>query len=286
MSDNDTAVSVEDTQADSAPADELLNSFEDYGTESSTVESPEEASEEPADQPSENVNEDVKEPEQEESEDTPKDEAQDPSTDWDKLNGKSQDRFRQMANENRELKRQYEELQARQAQFATEQQLLDQINPETGEYYTTDEVARIAHFQRLQQQQERTQQEAYQMQVRMSQNQLLEDGEKALRDFPMFDASSDKFDPELSALVDPILQANAITDPNTGEVLGMRVSPYTLLKTYHDALSRNSHKEQTIGRAEAQRATEKMLANVDHAGSASGATEDDDTKKFIDNFFD
>lgn len=194
------------------------------------------------------------------------------NSDWEALNGKSQDRFRQIANERNEYARQLEELKARQEQYATEQQLLDQINPETRDYYTPEEVARIGAYQRLQTQQEQAKQQAYQLQVRQSQAQLVEDGEKALRDFPQFDATSKEYDAELTALVDPILRANTITDPTTGEVIGMRVSPYQLLKTYSDALSRNSQKEQSVGRAEAQRATERQLASVDHTGGATGHT--------------
>lgn len=257
MSDDDNAVNdVQDTTTESAPVEnDVMEGFDEEDTQSESVEESE-VDDTPTEEPEET-------PEERQE---PKDE--DPSTDWEKLNGKSQDRFRQMANSNRELQRQLQEVQARQAQFATEQQLLDQVNPETGDYYTPEEVSRIGAYQRLQTQQEQLEREAYETQIRMSQNQLIEDGERALKEFPQFDATSKDFDPELSKLVEPVLQANAITDPNTGEVVGMRVSPYQLLKTYHDALSRNSHKEQTIGRAEAQRATEKMLANVDHAGSA------------------
>lgn len=266
MSKDETAVTeVQDTSTtDSAPVEDdfsegldAFDSAEDLDTE---------GDDDAADETESLDDNTSKEKPEEESQDDTKD----PSTDWEKLNGKSQDRFRQIANENRELKRQHEELLARQAQFATEQQLLDQVDPDTGDYYTTDKVARIAHYQRLETQQAQAQQETYQTQVRMSQNQLLQDGERALQEFPMFDDESKDYDPELAAIVDPILLKNLITDPDSGEVVGMRVSPYELLKTYHDALSRNSQREQTIGRAEAQRATEKMLANVDHAGGATG----------------
>lgn len=272
MSDDDNAVKeVLDAPTESAPVeDDVMQGFDEEDAPSESVEESE-VDDTPAEEPEET-------PEERQE---PKDE--DPSAEWEKLNGKSQDRFRQMANSNRELQRQLQEVQARQAQFATEQQLLDQVNPETGDYYTPEEVARIGAFQRLQAQQDQLKQEEYETQVRMSQNQLLEDGERALREFPQFDANSKDFDPELSKLVEPVLQANAITDPNTGEVVGMRVSPYQLLKTYHDALSRNSQKEQTIGRAEAQRATEKMLANVDHAGSAP-VTKTEEKDPILDGF--
>lgn len=244
---------VEETEGEDAPSEQA--------EETESQEEPQQEAEAPKEEPEQNKPDDVAE-------------------EFNQLKGTTQERIRQLANERREYMRQLEQLQAQQAQFATEQQLLDQINPDTGDYFTPDEVARIGAYQRLQQQQAMTQQQAYETQVRMSQSQLLEEGERALTEFPQFDSNSKEYDPELAKLVDPILEANTITDPNTGEVIGMRVSPYEILKSYADSIQRASAKAQTIGQAKAQQAQAKMLANVDRAPSASQATHDDDLDDF------
>lgn len=286
MDDKSTAVndapSVENTE--SAPVeDNFPSGFDDY-----ELSEDDKAGEKPAES-EDSTDKEEESPQEEQTEEavtteepeTPKD-----SSEWENLTGKSQDRFRQMANERNDLQRQMEELKAKQSQFATERQLLDEVNPDTGEYYTPDEVARIGYYQRLEAQGEQVKQQEYQMQVRMNQTQLASDAERALNDFPMFNDKSADYDPELSKLVEPILEANAVTDPNTGEVIGMRVSPYDLLKTYHDALSRNSQHERTVGVAKAQKAAQKMMTNADHLGSSSQASKGSDTEEFINNFFD
>lgn len=273
MSDIDTAVT-----ADSAPAEanEFVDGFYDESDDSQGT-SQEEVTEEAAE---EATTEDTTE--NSEGEDST--ESTSNQADWDSLSGKSQERFQQIANEKRELQRQLEELQAQQAQFANEQELLDTINPETGDYYSPGEVARMGYYQRLQAQQEQVQQQSYELQVRQNQNAILSEGERALQEFPEFDSSSDKFDPELSSRVDAILEANTIFDDN-GRIVGMRQSPYEILKAFVDTRNSVAQKERTIGQANAQRATEKMLANVDPSGSTSGANQVDEND-FIDNFFD
>jgi hypothetical protein len=186
-------------------------------------------------------------------------EAQD---DTEELAPKSQNRFQKLANENRELKEQIERLRLQETQLATEGELLNEINPETGEYYTPDEISRIAFAQSREQQMQQVAQERYQLEVQQSQQSIANEATQALQEFPIFDSNSKDFDPQLTAQADALLKQSLITDEN-GTLLGSHVSPYQLYKTIYDSTQANAAKMQ----AEAQRANEKMLANVDPSSS-------------------
>ena len=63
--------------------------------------------------------------------------------DWNTLKGSSKERFQSMANERREAQRRIAELEAQTARIAEGQQLLNEVNPETGEYYTPQEIDQL-----------------------------------------------------------------------------------------------------------------------------------------------
>lgn len=188
-----------------------------------------------------------------------------------KLAPKSENRFQKLANENRELKEQLDRLKLQETQIATEQELLSQINPETGDYYTPQEVQRIAFAQSREQQAQSIAQERFNLEVLQNQDVIRSEAERALTEFPMFDSNSSDYNPTLAAQADQLLGQSLIVE--NGVILGSTLSPYQLYKTIAESTQAN----QAQYEATAQKATEKMLANADVAGGASHATKPKDT---------
>jgi hypothetical protein len=187
----------------------------------------------------------------------------------DKPVGKAEERKQQLNTEIRELvaernriKAEVEETNAKVYQPATDAELLGQINPETGNYYNALE-AKVAALE------QRSEMERYNSQVADAQLTLSSEASKALQDFPMFDSASKEYKPEMAKLVDELLGANLIIDPNTGQPIGSHVSPYKLYQSH--ALAAQA--SEAAGQVKAQKATEKMLANADSIGGDSPKTE-------------
>jgi hypothetical protein len=175
--------------------------------------------------------------------------------------GKAEERKQQLNNEIRDLvsqrnaiRAEVEKINAEAYQPATDEELLGQINPETGEYYNTLE-AKIARM-------EQTQEIArYNNEVAEAQLTLSSEASRALNDFPMFDSESKEYNPEIAAQADALLGQNLVFDPNTRQIIGSHTKPYQLYKTIADAYKIAA----TKGQASAQKATERMLANADRS---------------------
>lgn len=176
---------------------------------------------------------------------------------------KSENRFQQLANENRDLKAEIESLKSQEAQIATEQGLLNEVNPDTGEYYTTQEIERIAFQQSREDRSQSIAQQRYDLEVQQNQQTISSEAIKGLEDFPIFDENSKEFNPELAALADKRLERNLILN-DKGVIVGSQDSPYEILQTIAVASQSNAAKSE----AKAQKATEKMLANADSTGSS------------------
>lgn len=184
----------------------------------------------------------------------------------------AEDRKQQLSNEIRDLvsqrntiRQEVEKLNAQVYQPATEDELLEQVNPETGENYNRLE-AKLAAMEQSQEI------ERYNTQVAEAQLTLGSEAKSALKDFPMFDKDSKEFRPEIAASADKILGANLIYDENTGQVIGSNVSPYELYKSFADAARLSAEQGQIKG----QRATEQMLARSDSSSSAAPAKQTED----------
>lgn len=199
------------------------------------------------------------------TDETTETEAEQPqTTEQEELAPKSQNRFQQLANENREMRMELERLRQQEAHIANEQALLNEVNPETGDYYTPQEVERLAFAQSREQQAQQVAEQRYELEVQDVQLQLRDEATRALSDFPMFDETSKEYDAELASEVDEILGANLVIEQGTGRIIGSRVSPYKIYQSHVKAAER----ARTQGQLNGQRATEKMLASVDGAGSS------------------
>lgn len=239
---NDEVVQQDATGTESAPV-------EDQAPE--VVESSQEQAE-PTEESPEDTTPEVTESEAEDTEDDAE------------PRGKADERKQQLNTEIRDLvaqrntlRQEVERMNAQVYRPVTEQELLDQINPETGEYYNRTEAKVAALEQQIELQR-------YNEQVSEAQIGLRHEALKALQDFPMFDAESPEYNPEVASQVDQLLSKNLVFDPNTGQVIGSHVSPYQLYKTV--ALSAQAG--ATTGQLKAQKATEKMLASADTPPSA------------------
>lgn len=185
---------------------------------------------------------------------------------------KSENRFQKLANENRELKERLDRLKSQETQVATEQELLNEVNPETGENYSPQEAERIARAQSLESQQQSVSQERYELEVRQNQVTLADEANQALKDFPMFDPSSETYNKGLAAQVDQLLGQNLIFEEGTNRVIGSHISPHFLYKTIADSINIGA----TQGQLKGQKAAQNMMASADVApGAAQPKTKED-----------
>lgn len=220
------------------------------------------------------------------------------------VNPKSENRFQKLANENRELNRQIAELQAKQAQFANEQDLLNEINPDTGDYYTPQEVERMSWQQQREAMAERTKQEIQQLQIQQTQQAISGEAQEVVNQFPLLNPDSKEFNQDIATKFDDLLADNLIfalpdgrtatgsilkangIDPSTQTLVGANISPYKLAKTISDAYMGARSQGEVLGQANAQRAAERMASNADPSSNASQASRGSEEKDFIESFFD
>ena len=144
-------------------------------------------------------------------------------------------------------------------------QLLDQVNPDTGEYYNRLE----AQLESMKQNQALRD---YNDQVAESRLVITNEAQKAIRDFPIFDEESSDYNPTIAAQVDEIVGRALVRDQNTGQVIGSHIPLYQLYKTVYET----NQLAATQGQVKAQKAQSAMLANSDSTQSAASE------KKIVD----
>ncbi len=179
------------------------------------------------------------------------------------------------------LKREIEELNRQKYQLKsrddlpTVDQLLEEINPETGDYFTRTEAQLLLLQAEQELDRQARQMDEYNNQLVETNIALMNEAERVLRDFPMFDPNSDEYDKDLASQADRLLDAAIIRDSNTGRIMGSQISPYELYATIANAAGTAKTRGEVAGRKAAQ----KMMASVDVVGGAinpSGAESDND----------
>lgn len=198
---------------------------------------------------------------------------------------KSENRFQKLANENKLLK---EQLAAREAQIAQEQELLNEIDPETGDYYTPADAERIARAEALQRQQQSLAQERSQLEVQQNVAQIATEAEQAaevpmLREFNEDGTKNPDYVPQLAADYDSLLADNLLFQAQDGNVYtAAQLQAYgvdlrtqaRLVGSYNSPLKlativANAYKASAVpNQLKGQRATEKMLSAADNVSSA------------------
>ena len=228
-------------------------------TESAPVESANQSEQSDAEQPEviddgeyasgDDVPKDSEEEESTDSDDEQSEDEEEPQSKGEKRKDQLNTEIRDLVAQRNTLKQQVEQLNSQAYQVPSEQELQDQINPDTGEYYTALE----AKLSRMEQQQQLRE---YTEQVTEAQMTVSSEAQRALQDFPIFDSQSKEYDPEIAAQADAILQQNLVVDQNTGQIIGSRISPYQLYKSYDVARKASQRKAQIQG----QKSVEKMMA--------------------------
>lgn len=174
-----------------------------------------------------------------------------PRGDEQPLKPKAENRFQQLANENKDLRAQIEQLHAQVYKPQTVEELMDEgLSQELAEVRSLKQELEV---------------QAYNSKVYETQVQLESDSQRVVQDFPIFDPESSEYIPELAEQARQNLQKAIVTDQNTGQIIGFNQSPYQIYKPIADAYKMSSIR----GKIEGQRATEKMLANVDAPASVT-----------------
>lgn len=290
------------TAADSAPVGKPSASVDDLDSQLDNLADEIETNDSKAtdsDDDATNVDEPKADETQEESaqDDAPASEGEKP------LAEKSQNRFQQLANDNRELRKQIEDLQARQAQFANEQDLLNEVNPETGDYYTPQEIERISWAKARESQNEHTSQELYQLQVQQNQQTISSETQQVVTEIPLLNPKSKEYVPEVGEQFATLLNDNLVyqtadgqqynrstllangVDPDTQATLvGYYTSPYKIAQTLSVAFESAQKRGETLGQAKAQKATAKMMANADAPSSAGPVSKPGDEDPILEGF--
>lgn len=241
-------VVTDTTPTESAPVETATSEVGEYQTQQDNGELklPPPAPEEP---------EDVEQSTEDETKEVAEEEQ--PQTEADKRKQQLNTEIRDLVSQRNTIKQEVEKLNAEVYQPATEDDLLEQINPETGEYYNRLE-AKVAAMEQT------ASLEKYNTQVAETQLTLQHEATKALQEFPMFDDTSSDYNKELTEQVDALLGQNLVFDQNTGQIIGSHTSPYQLYQTVAMA----ARTSEQAGQLKGQKATEQMLASVDTTSSS------------------
>lgn len=159
----------------------------------------------------------------------------------------------------------------------TVEALMEQINPETNDYYTRTEakLARIEAERELEREARKL--DEYTDNIVDNRMRLKDEADRVLKDFPMFDESSSSYDKNLAEKAEKIAEGMLIRD-NSGEVIGSRGSIYDVYALVAEAVKSAGTNGEIAGR----RAAEKMMGSADIIGSSSPkATGDDDNDPFL-----
>lgn len=167
------------------------------------------------------------------------------------LSTKAENRFQKLANENRALREQIEQLNAQVYAPQTVEELVDEgLTPEMAEVRALKQELEL---------------QAYNNRVVEAQTALSEESAQVMQDFPIFNPDSPEFDADIAAAAAQSLQASLIQDPNTGQIIGSHLSPYQIYKPIYDAY----RKSRLEGQLKGQKATAQMLSAVDATPSAT-----------------
>lgn len=167
-----------------------------------------------------------------------------------------------------------------QSDLPTVEAMMEQINPDTGDYYTRTEakLARIEAERELEMRQR--QMDEYTDNIVDNRLRLRDEAEQAIRDFPMFDENSDSYNKELATRADQIAESLLIKD-ETGEIIGSRGSVYSVYATVAAAAG----SAETNGKIAGRKAAEKMMDSTDIIGSSSSSSSsDEDDNPFLKGF--
>lgn len=159
--------------------------------------------------------------------------------------------------------------------------LINKVNPETGDYYSRveAELAQLKAERALEK--EQAELDKYTEAIVESNMRLKEESERVLRDYPMFDESSEEYNKEIAEKADKILASALSHDPRTGKITNCAISPYELYSTIANAVS----SAKQAGEAQARKSVQKMVASTEVDTTAVQSPRKDDYDPFLDGLF-
>lgn len=158
-----------------------------------------------------------------------------------------------------QLQQQVESLNSQAYPTNTPDELLNEVNPATGEYYNQLE----AQVEIMRQEREL---ERYNAQVVNTQMAIDTDAQRALQDFPRFDPQSPEYDKEAASNVAQILQSALQYDQRTGQLIGSNIPIYQLYQSHELAAQSSARRAEIKG----QKSTEKMISSADRPTGGAG----------------
>lgn len=176
--------------------------------------------------------------------------------------------IRDLVSERNRIRAEVEQLNAEVYKPASADELVEQVNPETGEYYNRLEA-------KLEAMEQQRQVEQYNNQVTEQRLALTSEANRAIQDFPMFDERSEQYNPAIAAQADALLQQQLVFDPRTNQLIGANGSPYQLYATIAQAYQQASQQSAVKG----QQAAEKMMAHADKVTTTQPVKQKTDDSK-------
>lgn len=158
--------------------------------------------------------------------------------------------------------------------------LMEQINPETGDYYTRTEakLARIEAERELERETKKL--DEYTENIVDNRLRLRDEADRVLKDFPMFDESSSSYDKDLAEKAEQVAEKLLIKD-KSGEVIGSNGSIYDVYALVAAAVESAGKSGEIAGK----KAAEKMMVSADVLGASSAeSVSDDDDSPFLKGF--
>ena len=156
------------------------------------------------------------------------------------------------------LRTEVEKLNAETYKPASEVELAEQVNPETGAYYSSIEA-------KVEAMRQATELRDYNDRVTESQLTIESQANRVLQDFPMFNPDSEQYNKEIAADAAELVEANLIKDPNNGQVIGSNLP----IDKIYKSLARAYGVSQAQGQIKGQEAAEKMMASADTGSSSA-----------------
>lgn len=148
-------------------------------------------------------------------------------------------------------------------QAKTEDELVNTINPETGDYYTRAEAQAEITKNRLDQLEQERQREVYANQIAESRFTMEQEAVQVVRDFPIFDSQSDQYNKELATEAAEILSGAIEKDPQTGMEIGCKIPIYK----FYSMLAKAAESAKKQGEIAGREAAQKMMGSVDAIGN-------------------
>lgn len=157
-------------------------------------------------------------------------------------------------------------------QAKTEDELVNTINPETGDFYTRAEAQAEITKNRLDQLEQERQREVFANQIAESRFAMEQEAAKVVQDFPIFDSQSTQYNKEIASEAAEILSEAIETDPQTGMQIGCKIPIYK----FYSLLAKATESAKKQGEIAGREAAQKMMGAVDTVGSGRSQNNSDD----------